>query len=49
MDEEWTTIKISKKTKARFDELGNLSTSQSDVLNSLIDFWNKYKDVVKSQ
>ena len=49
MDEnEITSIRCSKKTKERFDQLGNVSMTADDVLNNLIEFWNKYKDVVKS-
>ncbi len=45
-DEEMTTIWISKKTKERFDKLGNLKMTQDDVLNSLIDFWERYNGLV---
>jgi len=46
MEEEYTSIKISVKTKERFDKLGNLSMTQDDVLKSLIEFWNRYQGVV---
>jgi len=47
VDEEWTTINCKKKTKERFDKLGNLSMSQDDVLNALIDFWERHQKCVK--
>jgi hypothetical protein len=47
MDNDITTISVKEKTKKRFDQLGTTSMTADDVLNSLIDFWTKYKDVVK--
>ena len=47
MPDEFTTIRITMKTKEKFDKLGNISMSQDDLLNSLMDFWNKYRDVIK--
>ena len=46
MDDEMTNIKVTKATKEKFDKLGNLSMTQDDVVNSLVDFWNRYQGVV---
>ena len=43
MDEDNTTITIKKKTKERFDKLGNLAMTQDDVLNMLIETYEKNK------
>lgn len=47
MIEELTQINVKKKTKERFDKLGDLSMTQDDVLKALIDFWERYKNVVR--
>jgi len=46
MEEEVTTIRVSKKTKDRFNKSGNLEMSQDDVPNALLDFWEPYKGLV---
>lgn len=41
MENDFVTIAIKKKTKERFDQLGNLAMTQDDVLNKLIDIYEK--------
>lgn len=45
-DNERTTIIISKETKKKFDQLGSVGMTQDSVLNSLIDFYNRYKGAI---
>jgi len=40
-DNETTTIRMSLKTKERFDKLGNYGESADDILNRLMDALEK--------
>jgi len=48
MEDEMTVINVKKTTKERFDKLGSIGMSQDQLQNALIDFWLRYKDVVKA-
>jgi len=42
-DNETTTIRISLRTKERFDKMGNYGESADDILNRLMDVLEKVK------
>ncbi|MEM7819645.1 MAG: BfmA/BtgA family mobilization protein [Candidatus Aenigmatarchaeota archaeon] len=48
--EEFTSIRLSKNTKSRFEKYGECSDTHDDILNRLIDYFEKHqkKKVVKN-
>lgn len=45
---EYVTISISRATNNKLEHIKPLGRSKDQIIFNLIEFWNRYKDVVKS-
>lgn len=46
MPDDKDAIWVKKETKERFLKYGTVGMTQDEVLNSLMSFWDTYKDAV---
>jgi len=44
MEEEYTTIRISKETKQRLEEYGQMNMSYDDVLTAVLDEFDEMEE-----
>lgn len=48
-DNEITTLQVSKTTRDRVASIGKKGETYDDILNALVDMWNKYGGLINKK